>query len=79
VTGYWDRPPDFQDVKAATSAGTLLAWPGWRLLVADGFADFLLAAIYGIALLVSGRASRKQHLPFGPLILAGAFVAILVS
>ena len=52
-----------QDVKAATSAGTLLAWPGWRLLVADGFPDFLLAAIYGIVLLVSGRASRK--LPSG--------------
>lgn len=67
------------DVKAAASVGTLLAWPGWRLLLAGGFAGFLLAAIYGIALLVSGRASRKQHISFGPFILAGAFLAILVS
>jgi leader peptidase (prepilin peptidase) / N-methyltransferase len=65
------------DVKAAASIGTLLAWPGWRLLIAGGFAGFLLAAIYGIALLASGRATRKQHMPFGPFMLAGAFAAIL--
>jgi leader peptidase (prepilin peptidase)/N-methyltransferase len=40
-------------------------------------AGFLLAAIYGIALLASGRASRKQHIAFGPFLLAGAFLAIL--
>jgi leader peptidase (prepilin peptidase) / N-methyltransferase len=65
------------DVKAAASVGTLLAWPGWRLLLAGGFAGFLLAAIYGIALLITRRASRKQHIPFGPFILAGAFLVVL--
>jgi leader peptidase (prepilin peptidase) / N-methyltransferase len=65
------------DVKAAASIGTLLAWAGWRFLIAGGFAGFLLAAIYGVALLASGRATRKQHIPFGPFMLAGAFAAIL--
>ena len=65
------------DVKAAAGIGTMLAWPGWRLLIAGGFAGFLLAAIYGIALLASGRATRKQHMPFGPFMLAGAFAVIL--
>ena len=65
------------DVKAAAGIGTLLAWPGWRLLIAGGFAGFLFAAVYGIALLASGRATRKEHIPFGPFMLAGSFAVIL--
>lgn len=65
------------DVKAAASIGTLLAWAGWRVLLAGSFAGFLLAALYGVALLVSGRATRKQQIPFGPFMLAGAFLAVL--
>jgi leader peptidase (prepilin peptidase)/N-methyltransferase len=66
-----------KDVKAAASIGTLLAWQSWQLLITGGFAGFLLAAIYGIALLASGRATRKQHIPLGPFLLAGAFLAVL--
>ena len=67
------------DVKAAASIGTLLAWPRWQFLLAGGFAGFLLAAVCGMALLVSGRATSKQHIPFGPFMLAGAFAVILAS
>lgn len=66
------------DVKAAAVLGTMLAWPGWTSLIADGTAGFLLAAVYGTALLISGRATRKQQIPFGPFMIAGAFVVILV-
>lgn len=65
------------DVKLAASLGTLLAWFGWRLLLAGGFAGFLLAGIYGIALLASGRATRKQPIPFGPFMIAGAILAVV--
>jgi leader peptidase (prepilin peptidase) / N-methyltransferase len=65
------------DVKAAAGLGTMLAWQGWSALVVGGFAGFLLAAVYGIALLLSGRATRKQQMPFGPFMIAGAFLAIL--
>jgi leader peptidase (prepilin peptidase)/N-methyltransferase len=64
------------DVKLAASLGTLLAWFGWRLLLAGGFAGFLLGGIYGIALLASGRATRKQPIPFGPFMIAGAVLAV---
>jgi leader peptidase (prepilin peptidase)/N-methyltransferase len=67
------------DVKAAASIGTLLAWQSWRFLFAAGFAGFLFAAIYGIALLISGRATRKQKIPFGPFMIAGAFLVILAA
>jgi leader peptidase (prepilin peptidase)/N-methyltransferase len=67
------------DVKLAASLGTLLAWFSWRLLIGGGFAGFVLAAIYGIALLISGRATRKQKIPFGPFMIAGAFLVILAA
>jgi leader peptidase (prepilin peptidase)/N-methyltransferase len=65
------------DVKAAASLGTLLAWLGWGALLFGAVAGFLLAALYGVALLVSCRATRKQQIPFGPFMIIGAFAVIL--
>src|SRR6266567_8271967 len=57
----------------------LLPRQSWQLLIAGGSAGFLLAAIYGIALLISGRATRKQQIPFGPFMIAGGFLVILAG
>jgi len=65
------------DVKLAASLGTLLAWFGWRLLLAGGFAGFLLGGVFAGALLVSRRADRKQPIPFGPFMIAGAILAVV--
>jgi leader peptidase (prepilin peptidase)/N-methyltransferase len=65
------------DVKAAAALGTMLAWRGWAALIAGGFAGFLLAAVYGTALLMSRRATRKHQIPFGPFMIAGTFLVIL--
>lgn len=67
------------DVKLAPSLGTLLTWPGWGTLLAGAFAGFLLGAVYGAGLLVSRRATRAQRIPFGPFMIAGAFLALLAS
>jgi leader peptidase (prepilin peptidase)/N-methyltransferase len=67
------------DVKAAAGLGSMLAWRGWSALVVGGFAGFLFAALYGTTLLISGRATRKQQIPFGPFMVAGAFLAVLLS
>jgi leader peptidase (prepilin peptidase) / N-methyltransferase len=48
------------DVKLAASLGTLLAWFGWRLLLAGGFAGLWLGALCAAALLVSRRAGRNS-------------------
>jgi len=66
------------DVKLALSLGTLLAWFGWRTLIAGGFAGFGLGGLFGVGLLVSGRATRKQHIAFGPFMILGAFLVILL-
>jgi leader peptidase (prepilin peptidase) / N-methyltransferase len=65
------------DAKLAASLGTLLAWFGWRTLVFGGFAGFVLAAVWAVALLVTRRATRKQHIPFGPFMIVGAFGVLL--
>lgn len=65
------------DVKLAAGVGTALGWLGWPALVAGTFLAFTLAAVYGIALLISGRATRKQQIPFGPFMIGGAFLVLL--
>jgi leader peptidase (prepilin peptidase)/N-methyltransferase len=67
------------DVKLAASLGTLLAWSGWATVAAGAFAGFLLGGLYGIALLAARRATRKQHIPFGPFMIAGAFMVVLAG
>jgi leader peptidase (prepilin peptidase) / N-methyltransferase len=66
------------DVKLAASLGTLLAWFGWRVLIAGGAAGFLLGGLGGVVLLASRRADRKQMIPFGPFMMAGTFLAVLI-
>jgi leader peptidase (prepilin peptidase) / N-methyltransferase len=65
------------DVKLAAGLGTLLAWYGWRALLGGTLAGFALAACYGVVLLVTHRATRKQHIAFGPFLIVGAFAVLL--
>lgn len=67
------------DVKLAGVIGLYLGWLGVGPLVAGLFAGYVLAAVTGIGLLVTGRASRGSQLPFGPFLLAGALISIVLS
>jgi leader peptidase (prepilin peptidase) / N-methyltransferase len=67
------------DAKLAASLGTMLAWAGWPVLVAGTLAGFLLAAVYGLALLALRRTSWRQRIPFGPFMIAGAFLALVIT
>jgi leader peptidase (prepilin peptidase) / N-methyltransferase len=65
------------DAKLGLSTGGLAAWLGWTVLLSALFAAFVLAAGYGIWLVVSGRASfRGGSVPFGPFLLAGWLLAV---
>ena len=67
------------DVKLAAPMGVLLGWIGWSTAIAGAFIAFLTAALVGLMLMAFGKAGRKSALPFGPFMLAGAWVAILAS
>ncbi len=73
------RGMGFGDVKLSGVLGLATAWFGWAELLVGLFAGFLLGGLWGIALLASRRASRSSALPFGPFMLAGALLAVLVG
>ncbi len=69
----------FGDVKLALVLGAVLGWYGWVIVLVGTFAGYLLGALYGIALMLAGRASRETRIPFGPFLLAGAFAGVLLG
>ncbi|MFE1884884.1 prepilin peptidase [Streptomyces diastatochromogenes] len=69
----------FGDVKLALGMGAVLGWYGWPTVLLGTFAGFLLGALYGGALVVARRASRKTAIPFGPFLIAGAFTGLLIG
>ncbi|WP_369217816.1 prepilin peptidase, partial [Streptomyces flavofungini] len=69
----------FGDVKLALCLGAVLGWYGWGVLLLGAFAGFLLASLYGVALVIARRAGRKTAIPFGPFLIGGAFVGLLLG
>ncbi|GGT10657.1 prepilin peptidase [Streptomyces kurssanovii] len=69
----------FGDVKLALSLGVVLGWYGWGVLFAGAFAGFLLGSLYGAGLIVLRRAGRKSAIPFGPFMMAGALLGVLLG
>ncbi|MFH9546966.1 prepilin peptidase [Streptomyces sp. NPDC017435] len=69
----------YGDVKLALSTGAVLGWYGWATVMLGTFAAFLLGALYGGALAVLGRAGRKTVIAFGPFMLLGTFVGLLIG
>jgi leader peptidase (prepilin peptidase)/N-methyltransferase len=69
----------FGDVKLAGVLGLYLGWLGWGELAVGAFLGFLLGGVWGIALLVTRRAGRKSAIPFGPFMLGGALLGVLVG
>jgi leader peptidase (prepilin peptidase)/N-methyltransferase len=67
------------DVKLSGLLGLYLGWLGVGALITGLFAGYLLAAVAALALLAARRASRTSHIPFGPFLLAGTLIAILLS
>ncbi|MFI1259262.1 prepilin peptidase [Streptomyces netropsis] len=67
------------DVKLAPAAGALLGWHSWPAVITGTFIGFLLGAVAAAALVVTGRAHRKQQLAFGPFLLAGALGISLLT
>ena len=64
------------DVKLAALLGAFLGWPNTGVAV---FAAFVLGAAVGVFLLVTGRRSRKDPIPFGPALAAGGVIALFAG
>lgn len=67
------------DVKLAGVLGFVLAYLGWGPLAVGSFSAFVLGGIFAIVLLVIRRTGRRTGIPFGPWMLGGAWVGIVVG
>jgi leader peptidase (prepilin peptidase)/N-methyltransferase len=68
----------FGDVKLAGVLGLYLGYLGWGHVFAGTFAAFLLGGVWGLIVLLARRANLGSAIPFGPFMLAGAALAMVV-
>ena len=69
----------FGDVKLSGVLGMYTAWLGWGAWSVGLFLGFLLGGVFGVLLIALRRGGRKTAVPFGPFMLLGALIAILVG
>jgi leader peptidase (prepilin peptidase)/N-methyltransferase len=73
------RAMGFGDVKLSFVLGLALGWLGVGETALGLFLGFIYGAVIGLLLLASKVRSRKDHIPFGPFMAAGALTAVLVG
>jgi leader peptidase (prepilin peptidase) / N-methyltransferase len=64
------------DAKLAVLIGLMSGWPS---VIAALFIAFAGGAVVGLALMASGRIGRREPMPFGPALAAGAIAGIFVG
>lgn len=67
------------DVKLAGVAGLALGWVGWGAVVVGALAAFVVAGAVALVLLAARRADRTTRIAFGPFLLAGIWIGVLVG
>ncbi|MFF4797976.1 prepilin peptidase [Streptomyces sp. NPDC001351] len=69
----------FGNVEPALGLGAALGWYGWPTLMLGTLAAFLLGALYGGARVALRRGGRETAVAFGPFLLGGAFLGLLIG
>ncbi|MGE5827806.1 MAG: prepilin peptidase [Micromonosporaceae bacterium] len=69
----------YGDVKLAALLGLFLGWLSWRAVLWGGLLPWLINGPVVLGLLLAGRVRRRSALPFGPALLTGALLAVLVN
>lgn len=67
------------DVKLALSIGAVIGWFSWFGVLAAVFFAFLIGAVWGLALLLARRAQRRDSFSFGPAMVLGAALALVIA
>ena len=68
----------YGDVRLSGVLGMTLGWIGWSALVVGAYAGFLLGAVIG-GLLALAKVVDRRGYPFGPFMLAGAWLGAVTS
>lgn len=77
--GTGGRGMGLGDVKLAPTLGATCAVAGLGASIVGLGLAFVLGGLVGVVLLATGRAARGSRVPFGPFLLAGALLGLLVG
>ncbi|WAA64825.1 prepilin peptidase [Microbacterium oxydans] len=67
------------DVKLAAVIGLVLGWHGWTSLAIGAASAFVLGALYALGLILLRRADGATRIAFGPWMIAGALLGIVLG
>lgn len=67
------------DAKLAALVALVLGWWGYAVAVVGLALGFVVGGIWALALMATRRATRHTHFAFGPSILLGGLLALLVA
>lgn len=67
------------DVKLAALVGLVLGSVGWPVWLAGALAGFVVGGVVSLVALLTRRVTLRGSVPFGPSMLAGLYIAILLS
>jgi leader peptidase (prepilin peptidase)/N-methyltransferase len=73
------RGVGFGDVRLSGLLSLALGWIGWAELISGLYGGFLLGAVIGLLLMAVRLVKLKQLLPFGPFMLVGALLGVLLG
>ncbi|GAA0600470.1 A24 family peptidase [Kribbella sandramycini] len=73
------RGVGFGDVRLSGLLGLALGWLGWGEFAAGLYGGFFLGAVVGIVLIAARVLTRREMVPFGPFMLAGALAGVVVG
>ncbi len=66
------------DVKLAALLGFVLGWHGWQALAVGAASAFVLGALYALVLMALRRADGSTRIAFGPWMILGALLGVLL-
>ena len=69
----------FGDVKCAVLLGFAMGAVSWGALAVGAFAGPLIGGIAGVAVMIQSRRSRGVKIPYGPWLIAGAWLGIFAG
>jgi leader peptidase (prepilin peptidase)/N-methyltransferase len=67
------------DVKLAALLGMGLGWFAWQTVLIGMYAGFLVGGLFAVFLLVTRRVGRQGDLAYGPPMMVGAMVGLLMA
>lgn len=71
------RGMGFGDVRLSLVIGLSLGWFGAQQALLGLFAGFFFGAVFGVGLILAGKRSRDDAVPFGPFMALGAIFILL--